>query len=245
MGFGSSLEANRLLFDRQEIGDWPAFLRSFIVKNNLRALKLLIIIAVIPILGAGQNQLKDQDVQRLANTIRTGSTSQSLEAILAAGRSRNKKYVPLLRSIAESESISYAVKTVPSYAKIALAMLGDEGFLALILQEIDSEDIALQNTGIEKLSLVGGRAAFKTFFHLLDDTSARREMPSEEEKESARARGFVLRKGDEIFEPRSIVVMRKLSTMVIDPRIPPGTDPTLNDVKIWKNWFQRHLDLIR
>src|ERR1035437_3078773 len=205
-------------------------------------LLIILLLAYLSVFGqAGQN---DPNVKELADKIKTRSTHESMEAILAAGRSGNKNFIPFLQTIAEPEEVSYAFKTIPSYAQVALAMLGEKGYLWLILQEVDSEDIFLQNTGIEKLSLVGGPTAFKTFFRLLDEVQLRREKASAEDLEYARIHGFTLRTGDEILEPRSILAMRKLSTMVIDPPVSPAASPTLDDIKIWKEWFIQHQDLI-
>ena len=211
----------------------------------MRVFRILTVLLLASLVALGQNGNKDRNVQQLAEKIKTVSTSESLEAILAAGKSGNKHYIPFLRTIAEPEKVSYAFKTIPAYAQVALAQLGDEGYLSLILSEVDSEDIFLQNAGIEKLSLVGGSAAFRTFFRLLDDVKTRREIASEEEKANARAHGFTVRKGDEILDPRSILAMKKLSRMVADPPIAPDATPTLDDIKVWKDWFQAHRDLIR
>ncbi len=211
----------------------------------MRTINLVIILLFAAHLGFGQSGLKDRDISELAEKIKAGRTSESLEAILAAGRSGNKNYIPFLRTVADAKNETNAIKTVASYSQVALAILGEKKYLSSILQQVDSIDIYEQNLGIEKLSLVGGSVAYKVFFRLLDDVQIRREGRSAEEIEYARIHGFTLRTGDEFLEPRSILVMQKLSGMAIDSPIPPGSTPSLNDIKIWKKWFERHWEIIR
>lgn len=137
------------------------------------------------------------------------------------------------------------LNTVPSYAQIALAMLGEKKYLSEIIDQVDDKNIFVQNVGIRKLAYVGGKIAYKTFFRLLDDTKYRVETPTLQEIENARKNGYGIRKGDELVEPRSFLVMELLAKMVSNPPVSPNMKPDIQHIQIWKGWFEINKQLIQ
>lgn len=193
-------------------------------------------------------QETNSKARQLEAKLNSGSiTAETYKAILEAGKSSDKSFIPYLKTLASRETdndYDRALHTIKSYAQIALAMLGDEEYLNKIVREVDSKDIFLQNTAMERLAMVNNKLTYKTFYRLLEDTKYRQEVPSEGELQAAKEGGYHLRKGDEILVPRSFMVMRILSKMVANPPTCPNLNEKESDIKLWKKWFEEHKELI-
>jgi len=185
-----------------------------------------------------------QSAVQLQAELDKGVSEDALRAILAAGKSGDKNFIPLLKKLAKQPRSREELNSVSSCAQIALAKLGQEEYLKAIIADVDSGNIFFQDVAIQKLAKVGGRSAFRVFFELLDDNKYRAEVPTAEEIQRAKQMGAVIRKGDEILEPRSFLVMRLLANIVDDPPVIRDIAPNENSILLWKNWFENHKYLI-
>jgi HEAT repeat protein len=193
-------------------------------------------------------QETDSKAKQLEAKLNSGSiTSETYKAILEAGKSGDKSFIPYLKTLASRETTTdydTALHTIKSYAQIALATLGDEEYLNKFIRDVDSENIFLQDLAMHKLAMVNNKSTYKTFYRLLDDTKYRQEVPTDAELQAAKEGGYHLRKGDELLVPRSFMVMRILSKMVTNPPTCPNLNEKESDIKLWKKWFEEHKELI-
>jgi hypothetical protein len=203
----------------------------------MKLLSFALIIFSFTSINFAQNAEQNFKIRQLDEKLKIGITPDSLNAILEAGKSGDRSFIPYLRKLALQPENSDALHTASSYAQIALASLGEEEYISSILKQVDDENIFRQNIGIQKLAYVKGKIALKTFYRLLDDTKYRVETLSPKEIEYAKKNGLGIRKGDEMLEPRSILAMEMLVKIVPNPPISPGVKPTIQDIEIWKQWF--------
>ena len=187
-----------------------------------------------------------QGVPGLQEKLKQGVTADTLNEILEVGKSRDKAVIDYLITLASQPDSGSNINTVPSFAQIALARLGQEPYLSSIIRDVESENIFIQAQAIQKLGKVGGKPAFKEFYRILDDLEYRSEKVTAKDLALMREVGAVaMRKGDEILEPRSFLVMKLLSTIVENPPVAPDTTPTEKLIPIWKAWFANHKELIQ
>lgn len=158
----------------------------------------------------------------LESRVKTGD----YDAIAEAGKSGDLTLIPYLKQLS-SNVIARTKSNTPEFqAHIALVKLGDNGALQQILTEVDSENFAIQDNAIKKLSLIGGKAAFKKFYELLEDLAPRESQ------------------SDVIYFPRGVVVMLELSRLVSDPPTMPSKYDLKQNAQSWKEWFNRNKHLI-
>lgn len=174
----------------------------------------------------------------LAEDIKVGK----FESILVAGDSNDKCLIPYLRTLSSKNT------GVGRYAQIALAKLGDEKAVKDILDEVDFELANEKSTeskfqGIEKLSMVGGKVAFRKFYKILCDAKPLPETTNEQNEPSHRTRKLKP-KG----YPLSVyVVMTHLKGMVSNPpNLSSRNNINFVDdlINHWKKWFEDHKYLI-
>jgi hypothetical protein len=197
-------------------------------------------------------QETDSKAKQLEAKLNSGSiTAETYKAILEAGKSGDKSFIPYLKTLASRETTTdydTALHTIKSYAQIALATLGDEEYLNKIVKEVDGENIFLQNTAMERLAMVNNKLTYKTFYRLLDDTKYRQEIPTEAQLQKAKELGATSRIGDVMLEPRSFFAMELLSKLVTNPPTSPNLEKKhsekVSDIKLWKKWFEEHKELI-
>ena len=205
----------------------------------MRILQYILISMAFAISVHGQTALQ------LKEKFRNGVTDESLKAILDAGDSANPAIIPYLKQLALQTDSDLLVKSIPSYAQIALAKLGEESYLLPIVKKLDDPDIFVQDVSIQRLSLVGGKRMYREFYRLLDDTKYRYEDVAEVDLQKMRDLGATgLRKGDQILEPRSFAVMKLLSKMVGNPPVYCDIPPSEKHISLWKKWFEEHKELI-
>jgi hypothetical protein len=206
---------------------------------------ILIIVMSSFVLFAQSNDTKAKQLEAKLNS---GSiTAETYKAILDAGNSGDRSFIPFLKTLASRETTAdydAALHTIKSYAQIALASLGDEEYLNKIVREVDSKDIFLQDTAMERLAMVNNKLTYKTFYRLLDDTKYRQEIPTAEEIKYAKDHGYGLRKGDVILEPRSFFAMYLLSKIISNPPVSCNLELNETHIKVWKEWFAKHKELI-
>jgi HEAT repeat protein len=183
-----------------------------------RTILLAVIFAllILPCSAQEQNQIMSDSAKELAEKIKTGD----YESILEMGTSGDRTIIPYLKVLASKES----KWIVHDNAQMALAKLGEKEYLNQILAEVDAESPDIQDKAMKKLSYVGGKAAFKKFYELLDDNDPRQsESPCI------------------IFFTRSTTAMFFLREMVANP---PTTKAGAEYIRIWKEWFDQNKHLI-
>src|SRR5690606_8396209 len=131
----------------------------------------------------------------------------------------DKSVIPYLEKLASQPSEKIVLHSIESYAQVALAKLGVDYHLNLILKQVDDESIFVQDVGMKKLAMVGGRNAFATFLRLLDDTNYRSEKFTKDETQQIMNGRLHSRKGDEVLEPRSYLAMRLLAEISPNPPV--------------------------
>jgi hypothetical protein len=103
----------------------------------------------------------------------------------------------------------------------------------------------MQDKAMKKLSLVGGREAFRKFHQLLDDTAGRENPQCKINVENFRKNnpngGNCGLCCDVVFFSRSSTAMLFLSRMVAHP---PTKNIGRENLRIWKEWFARNKHLI-
>jgi HEAT repeat protein len=192
-----------------------------------------------------QNDMDRSRVNRLEATVKSGVKDDSLRLIIEAGESGDKSVIPYLEKLASQPSERLVLHSIESYAQVALAKLGSESHLTLILRQVDDENIFVQDVGMKKLAMVGGRTAFLTFLRLLDDLDYRREKPSKVEAEKAVGAGRPQsRRGDEVLDPRSYLAMRLLAEICPNPPVTKSTPLSPETAQLWKVWFESNKQLL-
>jgi hypothetical protein len=206
---------------------------------------IIIILLSSLILFAQDN---DSKVKQLETQLNSGNiTGKEYATILEAGRTGDKSFIPYLKTLASKKTSIYydmSLHTIKSYAQIALATLGDEEYLNKFIKDATGDNLALQDIGMERLAMVNNKLTYKVFYRLLDDTKYRQEIPTEAQLQYAKEIGGVCRIGDVILVPRSFMVIRLLSKIVVNPPTSPNVEVKESDIKLWKKWFEEHKELI-
>lgn len=156
------------------------------------------------------------------------------KAILELGSLGDKSVVPVLRGILSRASHrNYGGEA--ANAQMALAKLGEKQQLKEILAEFDSDDPALQDDAIKKLTYVGGNESVRALVKLLDDKQWRKG------KDGAGPKGEPPM--DKVFySPRYILAMKALAQIVPNPPVPPQSEPTEKDLPKWREWWKQNQD---
>lgn len=194
--------------------------------------------------GFGQTQELSETAKYLESRVKKGDYG----AIAEAGDSGDLSLIPYLKKLTSSIEARNNSSSSAFQAHIALAKLGDKDALQQILADIDANEPDVQDKAMKKLSIVGGDAAFKKFYQLLEN-AAPRENPdckknAQKQIENSEDRncGFCC---DVIFFPKSSMAIYFLSGMVDNPptkRFVPGTE---KNIAAWKKWFERNKSYIQ
>lgn len=191
-----------------------------------------------------QNEMDRNRVNRLEATVKSGVTEDSLRMIIEAGESGDKSVIPYLEKLASQPSERNVLHSIESYAQVALAKLGMDYQLNMILKQVDDENIFVQDVGMKKLAMVGGRNAFATFLRLLDDTDYRSEKFIKDEPEKIVDGRPHSKKGDEVLEPRSYLAMTLLTEISPNPPVTKTTPLSPETAQLWKIWFESNKQLL-
>ena len=176
-------------------------------------MKQYLVIAWAILLLVGSNLAQAEQSSPTAEALRSRVKSGDVEAIIAAGRTKDPTLVPYLEKLAAKTKQRANENSVAFNAHVALALIGDDKSLREILEETDAPDPAIQDSAMKKLSIVGGKSAFRTFYRLLDDDSPRANPRCTADSETGRSRGEC----DVVFFSRSATAMYFLSRMVENP----------------------------
>ena len=162
-----------------------------------------------------------ESAKRLKLLVDSGNS----KSILEASETRDQSLLPYLRIIASNEDQRTRRESAAFYAHIALARFEESGIFDEILREIDSDNNAVQDAGISKLTLISSKAAYRRLFKLLDDFKDRQSSDGNP---------------DIAWGSKSRATMSFLSQTVANP--PTGRDRY--NVEAWKAWFAKNKHLI-
>lgn len=213
--------------------------------NNMNILRILLstflLLAVLVGNALAQNESLSATAQYLESQVKEGD----YKAIAKAADSGDMTLIPHLKKLASDIKARNNSNSPAFQAHIALAKLGNKEAMQEILNEVDAENPDVQDKAMKKLSYVGGKKAFRKFYQLLDDTSARENPQCKIDIENFNKNhpeggncGFCC---TVIYFSRSIMAMFFLSKMVDNP---PTTKLGDTYLQIWKEWFEKNKSLV-
>lgn len=190
-----------------------------------------------------------EELSATAKYLKSQVETGDYNAILKAGDSGDLTLIPYLKQLASNMKGRSNSNSSAYEAHIALAKLGDNEALQQILAGIDAENPDVQDKAMKKLSLVGGKEAFKKFHQLLDDTAPRENPECQKRLENFKKNhpeggncGFCC---DVVFFSKSVSAILLLSDMVDNPPTKRGTTWNLEkNIQLWKEWFAKNKHLI-
>jgi hypothetical protein len=189
---------------------------------------------------------QEQELSWTAKQLKKQVEQRNIKAILEAADTGDITLIPYLKQLS-SDLEGRNNQNHPSfYAHVALAKLGDDEAIQQILAEVDDESTRIQSGGMHKLSLVGGKVAFKKFYELLDDTRPREDTDCQkmfDEHNKKHPDNKLSAYCDILYFTKSVTAMSYLIKMVENPPVKTfyGTQKEIN---IWKDWFKKNNRLI-
>lgn len=203
-------------------------------------LPVLLVLVVLTGNGFAQTEEPPTAAQILKSKVESGDS----DAIEKAGNSNDLTLIPYLRQLASDIKRRSNSNSSAFRAHIALAKLGDKKALREILSEVDAENPDIQDNAMKKLASVGGDEAFRKFYQLLDDTSARENPQCKINLENFRKNhpegGNCGLCCDVIFFSRSTTAMFFLSRMVENPPAGNSLAGGEKSIAAWKEWFAKN-----
>ena len=167
---------------------------------------------------------QSEELSMTAKYLESQVAEGNYKAISQAADLGDLTLIPYLKQLTRNVKARINPNSASFQAHIALAKLGNTEALREIINEVDDKDFAIQDVALTKLSLIGGKDAFKKLYELLDDTAPR-------QRESLCV----------IFFSRSVTAMGALQKMVTDPPTRKVGDIY---VQVWKDWFEKNKHLI-
>jgi len=163
------------------------------------------------------------------------------KAILVAAETGDLTLLPYLEQLSSKFESRSNLNHAAYYAHVALAKLGDEEATKQILEEIASESSRVQSNAIRKLSLVGGKVAFRKFYQLLDDTKPREdtdclkmyaELNARHSEDQRMAYCHV------VYFSKSVEALYFLRSMVKEPPTRRFSG-SKKEIDLWKEWIEK------
>lgn len=189
-----------------------------------------------------------EELSPTAKYLKSRVEAGDYDAILEAGNSGDLTLIPYLKQLVSNAKARSNSNSSAYEAHIALAKLGGNDALQQILAEIDAENPDVQDNAMKKLSLVGGKEAFKKFYQLLDDTAPRENPKCKKSLENFKKNhpegencGFCC---DVVYFSRSVSAILLLSNMIDNPPVKGGAWDLKKNVQLWKEWFAKNKHLI-
>jgi hypothetical protein len=206
--------------------------------------KLIVLFLLMFLVSAvyAQEQELSWTAKRLKEQVKNGE----YKVILEAADTSDITLIPYLKQLT-SNSEGRKNHNHPSfYAHVALAKLGDDEAIQQILAEVDNKSPAIQSSGMHKLSLVGGKVAFRKFYELLDDTKPREDTDCQkmfEEHNKKHPENKLSPYCHVMYLSRSVTAMFYLKKMVENPPVKTFYG-TQKEIDIWKEWFKKNNHLV-
>lgn len=172
-------------------------------------------------------------VSELKQQIEEGNSKFILEVLSEPYKAQDVQLKPFLKKLASDEKQRLIYDSPSFFAQIALAKLGEQDAIEQIYSEVEINDSSYL-VGMKKLFLIGGKIAIKKFYLLLDDNSQ-----VEIKKDYSKPEVPV---NDVFYYPKSTMAIYYLSQSVSNP--PTRSGVPSNKVSLWKEWFERHKELI-
>lgn len=211
----------------------------------MKDLSRLIVLFLLMIFVIGVNA-QEQELSWTAKRLKVQVEKGDIKSVLEASDSGDVTLIPYLKQLSSNLEGRNNQNHSAFYAHIALAKLGDDEAIQQILAEVDNDSPAVQSNGMNKLSLVGGKVAFRKFYELLDDTKPRENtdcLKMFEEHNKKHPENKLSPYCDVMYLSRSVTSIGYLKKMVENPPIKTfyGTQKEIN---IWKEWIKKNKYLI-
>lgn len=197
------------------------------MKYTIRLLVLVCFIWILPLCCQTGTDSKQARMSTLMQRIENGDNN----AILELGSLGDRSAIPYLQKLLTSQK---HFGSASSNAQMALAKLGEKTQFAEILNELKSDDPAVQDNAVKKLTYVGGYESIRALINLLDD-SAWREMKGFDP--NRRGPKGEAPQGDVAFLPLGYMAMLALSQIAPNPPVPAGTAPKAEHIPLWRKWW--------
>ena len=166
------------------------------------------------------------------------------DAILQAGRTGDRSFVPVLKSLIGRSKETFG-RVLPSI-QMALAKLEERDEIDAVLSDLRGDNPGKQNEAVEKLIYIGGAMAIEAIIPLLDEDKVRLY------KQNIPPDGNLLKRKHGLMHlPLRRHALRALPLLVVNPPADPQTDdtgiigkwvPIDEQVALWKQWYDWHKD---
>lgn len=211
----------------------------------MKDLPKLVALFLLMIFVSGVNAQEQElswTAKRLKNQVKEGD----FKAILEAADTGDITLIPYLKQLSSNLEGRKNFNHPSFFSHVALAKLGDDEAIKQILAEVDNDSPAIQDNGMRKLSLIGGKVALKKFYDLLDDTKSREDtdcLKMFEEHNKKHPENKLSAYCHVMYFPRSVTAMNYLRKMIENPPVKTfyGTQTEIN---LWKEWFKKNKHLI-
>lgn len=218
------------------------FVKSFRTKTHgnqeffalIRVFLWFIILSLFHAFWNNSVSAQNDAISNLKQQIEEGNSKAILEVLSEPYKAQDAQLKPFLRKLASDEKQRVIYDSPSYYAQIALAKLGEQDEIEQIYSEVDVKDSGYL-VGMKKLFLVGGKTAIKKFYLLLDDNTQ-----VEIKKDYSKPEVPV---NDVFYYPKSTMAIYYLSKLVDNP--PTRSGVPSNKVSLWKEWFEKHKELIQ
>lgn len=202
----------------------------------IRVSVMFVLAVVVGVLG-----VKGQELSETAKLLKEQVEQGNRKAISEAADTGDVTLIPYLTELTSKIENRSNPNHPAFYAHVALAKLGNDEALRQILEEVDNESPTVQSNAMQKLSMVGGKLAFRKFYELLDDTRPREDTDCLRlfEKHNAKhPENKLLPYCHVAYFSRSATSMYFLRSMVKDPPTRRFSG-SKKEIDLWKEWIRK------
>ena len=204
----------------------------------MKCFKILTTLLVVMLTGSVNAQAGTEQKKAKVKPLMERVESGDQKAILDLGLLGDKSVIPYLQEIiAQASHKNFGGEA--SNAQMALAKLGEKKQLDEILSELYSDDPAIQDDAIKKLTYVGGKDSIRTLAKLLDDTKWRQMKGFDPNQRGPHGE---IPQGRVLYPPRSLLAMKALAQIVPNPPASSTIEPTEEDLPKWREWWKDNND---
>lgn len=183
-----------------------------------------------------------QELSPTAKLLKVEVEQRHMPAIVDAASTGDVTLIPYLRTLIAGLSEARNPNHTSYYAQVGLAKLGDADAIKQILAEVDDESPAVQDVGMGKLRLVGGKTAYKKLYGLLDDVRPRENIDCQKmfaEHNKKHPNEPLIPYCDVVYFTRSVTAMMLLRRMVSDPPV-TSFFGNKDEIRLWKAYLERN-----